>query len=163
MINLKSLTLAAAALLVMAAPHSGAAQASQPVSVASTVPMIGYIDVDATTVSIPTLNVADFQAGYSRTATLGIRYGSNGVIALGYAFGSYIVGANTGTTLTTERLQVQAPGGSFEPMVSQNTTWRTGIAPGNYTETLNFRLTIPTWTLPADTYGTTFQMLLAAG
>lgn len=159
----KTLTLFAAALLAIAGPDSAVAQTSQTVSFGTTVPVIGYIDVDATNLTIPTLTVANFQAGYSSTATLGIRYGSNGVIALGYQFDNYIVGENTGTTLGTQRLEVQAPGGSFAPMEFQNTAWRTGIAAGDYTETLNFRLSLPTWNTPADEYGTSFRMLLAAG
>lgn len=158
-----TLTMFAAAVLAFAVPDAASAQTSQTVSFASTVPLTGYIDVDATSLTIPTLTVANFQAGYSSSATLGIRYGSNGVIALGYQFDGYIVGQNTGTTLGNHRLEVQAPGGSYAPMDFQNTAWRTGIAAGNYTETLNFRLTLPNWNLPADTYGTAFRMLLAAG
>ena len=139
------LTLAA---VCAAAPavHAQSTSASAVMSVA--VQRSGYISLTSNVVNFPTPTAADIQRGYTQPVSVGLRYGGNATIALAYAFDSPALTGSLGGSIPVSNIVQSFDGQTEADMTEFGTSWREGIAPGEYTETLTYALRLNWATAP---------------
>jgi hypothetical protein len=158
-----------AAILLSAAGLASApvhAQSNVTVTAAAdveiVVPINAYLNLSSSNISIPQPTAADVAAGISKPAIVTMSYGSNGTIALGYQFtgGSFMTGTG-GNQVAIGALRLSMDGGPNEQMAEFNHTWRGGIAPGDYTESLAIALAL-NWSVKPDQYSAPWEVILVA-
>ena len=158
----------AAAVFATAAFAAPSIHAQAPTTVIAaadvgvTVPINAYLNLSTSSISIPQPTAADVATGLSKPAVVTMSFGSNGTIALGYQFtgGGNMTGTG-GNQVGVGNLRLSVDGGPSEPMAEFNNAWRSGIAPGEYTESLAFALAL-NWRVKPDTYSAPWEVVLVA-
>jgi hypothetical protein len=132
---------------------------SASATMSTTVERTGYINLSANSITFPTPSVSDYEAGFTQPVSVGLSYGSNATIHLGYEFSDASMTGSGGNNIPVGRIQQKVGAGDESAMQQFNSAWRSGISPGTYAETLTFRLQL-TWHTAPDTYsaGVTYTL-----
>lgn len=163
--SLIAVAVAVAAAALATAPASGQTRfLTASADISATVPINAYLNLSASTITIPQPTAADVAAGITQPAVVTLSYGANAPIALGYRFttGPHLTGAVTGAPLHVGRLRLSVDGGPAQAMAEAESTWRDGIAAGDHTETLAFAVALDYSVKPDQYGGATWEVTLTA-